>query len=173
VSTYGASPLYLASKLNELDMVNLLLTYGSDANQPNYKGRTPVSIASRYGFTRIVYSLIHFGNADPNIQDVYGSTPLMELCLSKNENVVDEHIIIAKYLLDNEADPNIVDIKNKTALFYSVQKNEIDLAQILLENGANPFIKDNSGKLAIEYANDPEMVAMLRSYMDALSTIYD
>jgi len=50
---------------------------------------------------------------------------------------------ICNCLLRAGADPNICDFNNKSALFYSVEHNDIETVQILIENGASCNIIDD------------------------------
>lgn len=53
------------------------------------------------------------------------------------------HKDICECLLKSGADPNVCDFNNKTALFYSVDQNDIDIVTILIKCGANCNIIDD------------------------------
>ena len=74
--------------------------------------------------------------------------------------VMNNNLGLVKLLLDNKADPNVVDKEGKGALWYasSLEIGEnIDLVNILLENKANPDIKAKDG-------STPLFIALKRSF---------
>lgn len=59
------------------------------------------------------------------------------------------------FLVENLLKNVNIDFKDKngrTALFYAVLENNIDLCNLLIEKGANIYIKDDRNLLAIHYA---------------------
>ena len=67
-------------------------------------------------------------------------------------------------LLEDDIDPNIIDINGRTALMLASHYGHIDIARILLEYGALPNIISNIGWRALIYAimnRHPEIVEIL------------
>ena len=62
-------------------------------------------------------------------------TPLINAIKSSNDNLVE-------YLLDNNADPNLADIKQNTPLLYAISANNNVSILLLLQRGANPNIEN-------------------------------
>ena len=54
--------------------------------------------------------------------------------------------------MENNADPNLSDKNNSTALHYSVIFNQEKIIELLMKYKANPDIKDNRGNTAQDYA---------------------
>ena len=61
------------------------------------------------------------------------------------------------------ADINEVTDKG-TALHVACIYNREEIGRFLLENGANPRAKDRSGRMPIDFAEDAQMLALLREY---------
>lgn len=82
-----------------------------------------------------------------------GKTALTIVCCNFGVDLSDEYIIgVIKLLLKHKADPNVQDLKGRTAIMYAVRnikpKTAVDL---LLQHGADPLICDNFGQNAISF----------------------
>lgn len=60
------------------------------------------------------------------------------------------NIIIS--LLNAGADPNIVDHLDRSALFYCIERNDIDGIYSLIESGAKVNLVDAYNKTCVDYA---------------------
>lgn len=74
---YGNTPLILAIRKGDLNLVKTLVEKGASVNQKNYLGNTPVGYAVVNKQANILHFLIQKG-ANVNIPNKYGSTPLIE-----------------------------------------------------------------------------------------------
>ncbi len=83
-----------------------------DLNQKGPQGLTPLHIAAKEGYTRIVNLLITAG-ADINAQDQNGETPL-------HKAVIYDHPVVVKQLLNAGADANIQS-KLGRPIYYAVR----------------------------------------------------
>ena len=61
MDTYNNTPLHLAVAQNDYTMVSLLLKKGADPNIANRSGITPISIAKRMSYSKLVKVLLKFG----------------------------------------------------------------------------------------------------------------
>lgn len=57
----GETPLHLATRANQTDIIRVLLRHGGDANAQAREQTTPLHIASRIGNTDIVALLLQHG----------------------------------------------------------------------------------------------------------------
>ncbi|CAL4069542.1 unnamed protein product, partial [Meganyctiphanes norvegica] len=67
----GETPLWVASKQNNSEIVQILLANNADVNKIGKDGQTPINIASENGHSKIVQLLLA-NNADVNKEDKYG-----------------------------------------------------------------------------------------------------
>lgn len=71
----GVTPLHSAAEKNAVDVAELLLQHGADAQSSNAVGDTPLHWAAEKGHTRLAELLLGAG-ADAQRPNKYGSTPL-------------------------------------------------------------------------------------------------
>ncbi|RBR26050.1 uncharacterized protein FIESC28_01078 [Fusarium coffeatum] len=93
-----------------------------------------------------------------NEQDVLGRTPLI-WAASSNKT------IIAKILLEWNADVSLVDKQQKSALHWAMISQSFDVAKLLLENKANTELKDIFGRTPLhevaKVANSEHLINLL------------
>ncbi|CAG13108.1 unnamed protein product, partial [Tetraodon nigroviridis] len=109
------------------------------------------------------------GGAYINESNERGETPLMVTCMSTHS---DQQSVskakIVKYLLDNQADPNIQDKAGRTALMHAcMHKAGHEVVDHLLSNGADPSLEDRSGASALVYAINADDKETLKLLLDA------
>ena len=104
-----------------------------------YKGCTPLHIVARGGKLNMVKLLLKNG-AEINARNIEHMTPLQFLLL--NGLYDDEKKEIAKYLIEQGADVNLVDEKMKSLLHFAVYRGYFDVAKCMVRNGANVNAKD-------------------------------
>ncbi|XP_057866868.1 potassium channel AKT1 isoform X3 [Cryptomeria japonica] len=140
---------YLASKGNARFMEELLKR-GYNPNDTNYNGRTPLHIASAYGFMDCVQLLLDYG-ADPNTRDEEGITALhLAVSEGKEETV--------KLLLDNGADMTLPDVNDQTPIDLAEQQSHKRILTLLpntqklfeCNHVRGPFVKSPSNKVLIK-----------------------
>ena len=81
------------------------------------------------GHAQLAQLLIHELDADVDLQNANGETPLMLAC--KNGN-----LRTATCLLENEASPNLEDINGNTALHYASMHGHVKCIECLSSFGA-------------------------------------
>lgn len=84
-------------------------------------------------------------NADPNIRNKKGQTPLQ---LATTLNLVD----IVEELVKRGAQVNVSDQTGETPIISAVHQRSIPMIRRLLAQGADPDRNDNSGRSARDYA---------------------
>jgi Ankyrin repeats (3 copies) len=128
---------YLYCKIDDVDKI----TY-SDCYQS-----TPLIMAVKKGFKHIVDFLLKEANANPNIVDSYGKTPLM-YATENSPYIDDDHLTTMQKLIAYGADIEQVDQAGKTVLFYVTTLHGLFC---VLETGINPNSKNKAGLTADEY----------------------
>ena len=132
----GETPLYIAANLSNLECVKLLLVYNA---YPNYKcyGLTPLySAVFPYGKLKAVQTcntafvkLFVEHEANPNIPNIYGSTPLYSAVRSGKTEYV-------QLLLEHNGDPQIANVYGDSLLDIANQLGYTECAQLLSRHGA-------------------------------------
>ena len=112
-------------------------------NKISKEGYSALTLACYYSNNEIANYLIKHVK-DINSKSSYG-TPLMAATIKKNS-------YLTKLLLENNADPNLSDRNNSTALHYSVIFNQEKIIELLIKYNAKSDIKDNRGNTAQDYA---------------------
>ena len=104
---HNATPLHVAVKSKNLQLVRYLVAYGADIEAQNLYKATPLHNASREGFPEIVSYLICQGS-EINAQTVEGDTPLHQAVRkNKPDNV--------KTLILAGADTHIKNLQKRSA----------------------------------------------------------
>ena len=113
--------------------------------QGDKKGRTPLHLASGYGYlnaVRFIVKEIVQSNNDPDIRNIYinvrdhkGRTPLYHAAAERR-------ISVARFFVEEEADLESATNENhiapgSTALMSCAEKNNVECFDLLMEKGAN------------------------------------
>jgi ankyrin repeat protein len=77
-----------ASLANDLRTVQDLLATSVNPDYPDGAGRTPLRLANKRGFLKIVRALIGTGRVDVNAQDDLGQTPLLVAILHEHHDLI-------------------------------------------------------------------------------------
>jgi ankyrin repeat protein len=113
----GQTPLFVASLLGHIDIVELLVTNGAHIDhQDTTDGFTPLSLAAIRGHLHVVEYLIIQG-ANVNLKINRGDTPLMLACRNKIKSNDNDLIII--FLLYARADINLENNDGHNAMYYA------------------------------------------------------
>ena len=136
----GASPLFLASLLDQADLFNLLLLAGADANVKNNRGQTAMMFAAWWGNVEMMRALLSFGSR-VNDQSSDGETSLM---YARRGAV--------SLLIGAGADINATDKAGYTALMWAVIEWETEKIEELLRGGADVNVKAKDGHTALSLA---------------------
>ncbi|WP_412032697.1 DNA topoisomerase IV subunit A [Malacoplasma muris] len=127
----STTPIIDALLENDNDLALQLIHYGSDVNEIDEDGQTPLMIAANSGNVKIVSKLIEH-NANLDIQDTtYEYTALMYAVQNNEYEVV-------KLLIDAGADLDLRTQDYVSALTIAMEQNENeDMGKLLVENGAS------------------------------------
>ncbi len=119
----GWTPLFWATKENNLQKINSLLDQGADINAQDQFGSTALVYAINHQHIAALKLLIAKG-ADVNNKDLEGVTPLMDAAYKKN-------IVIIKFLLKSSADKSSTDMAGKKALQHLPSNASDELKELL------------------------------------------
>ena len=153
----GKTPLHLAVRRNDADVVEVLLSNKADPNIEDSCGNTTLHISANAGFTDISKLLIDSG-CKINERRKDGKTPLY--LAVHGRNVAD-----AALLLKNKADVNIQDRWGNTPLHISMFEGLSYFSQMLMDCGCNTNLKNWEGKTALDlkpslhFGKSPEIKA--------------
>ncbi|XP_041371994.1 serine/threonine-protein phosphatase 6 regulatory ankyrin repeat subunit B-like isoform X2 [Gigantopelta aegis] len=128
-ATKDTALLWAAHQGHE-DTVVMFLNHEADANLKNDEWLTPLYVAVRCEYTRIVALLTETGNADVNKTRNVG---LVAISIASALGLID----IVKLLLKQKADPNVCGRDGKRPIHYAASEGYNDTVQTLLSKGAN------------------------------------
>ena len=126
---YGHTPLHSAANYGDLEMVQVLLEYGVDANVQNRLHNTPLNFAlAGVGQIepRVARLLVEHG-ADPNIGRKDGTTPLHRA--SKGGQIE-----MVRLLIELGANVEVKDDEGRTPLDVASGEDREEIVKVLLEH---------------------------------------
>ncbi|MEE3003737.1 MAG: ankyrin repeat domain-containing protein [Pseudomonadota bacterium] len=117
-------------------IADLLIKEGSNVNLANNQfSITPLHTAASKNNIEVVSSLLR-GNADVNLKDASGNTPLHYICCSKQIES-DDYTEVLKKLLDAGANPYHENDKGESSIALSRKNNLFYLTNIMLNYNKN------------------------------------
>lgn len=155
----GRTPLIIAATNNYREIVDLLLTKQANLNTRDYTGCSALLYAAEQGNQKIVRALLIKG-AESNRHNQWGLNALMHAAMRGD-------LDIAADLLEHGARINFsAGSEGKTALYYAVIHNRIEMIKFLVEKGADIDAKDQMGKTVLKHAEEnqkEEAIAIIKS----------
>lgn len=171
--------LYMATKMNQGDVVRTLLSCGADPGVQNSKGLNAVDVATSEQM-RLIYieellratansevgrvcQLIAAGiNINSWDSEESRNTPLHWAACYGNKDIV-------TCLIDRGADVNAMNSCGATALHDAVLRGDKDIVEELMQGGANPLIQAMKGKFGGKTPLDltsqkPEILAVVKRF---------
>ena len=147
------TPLFMAAKVGDAEIMELLLQAGADANIANTNGTTPLMLAAGSGKTAAVQLLLDHGG-DVNARDITnGQTAVMfAAALNRGEAIsmlvesgADLGVLTkVSYVqqgrrarVDDELDERTVEMGGNTALHFSAREGALDAVRALVAAGAD------------------------------------
>ncbi len=132
---FGTAFMYAARYWDgDRTIVDTLLNKGSDVNETDARGATPLSLAAMYGDVNLIQILLDKG-AKIEKADQANIPLLGYAAVGKDENIVRE-------LLERGADVNKKGAGDVTPLMHAMIRPDHAITRLLLENGANVNDKD-------------------------------
>lgn len=157
ICTFSQEDPFSLVRLGDLDKLSeLLKSEPTLIDKPNNDGFTILILATYNGNDKIVDFLLKSG-ANVNYNSEMGS--------ALTAAVFRGNLDLSMKLLQNDANPNLTDLKGVTPLMYATQFKNKDLIKLLLKYNSDKSLKDNSGMTAFEYAiniKDEEVINLLK-----------
>jgi ankyrin repeat protein len=129
----GFTPFFAAVQKGKIKLMEVLSEKDKHAiNEPNDQRYTPINFAAENGLFEIVNKLIQL-DANPNIPDEYGFTPLFHAVRKK-------HFEVAKTLVNTYKSKIELDVPTKegfTPLMFAIASRYNDSAKFLIDAGSN------------------------------------
>jgi len=133
-----------------------LLQDGVNVNEPAPDGTVALSHAAYRNELKIVEFLLLTAEAEVNIANDFGATPLYIAATNADAIVVER-------LLNAGADPNASLLSGETPLMGASNRGRHEIARLLLENGADPNINELVGEqTALMWAAAEKHVEVVR-----------
>ncbi len=148
-----------ACELNQWMAVKKLLTDGSDANEKQVDGMTPLLWATYADHAQTVEILIKAG-ADASATNRYGVMALSLACCNGNATIV-------KMLLDAGADANAELPGGESVLLTAARTGQPAAVELLLDRGAKVNHQERKGQTATMWAAAEGNVNVLKLLLDA------
>ncbi|KAK2740497.1 hypothetical protein FQN55_008840 [Onygenales sp. PD_40] len=185
----GWTPLHYASHCGNIMVSLVLLQWKPDVNARGRDGKVPLHCAAINGHMSTVWSLIEKG-ADSNVQDDMGNTSLHWAAFMGHTDIVELllrttnirlrnftsrtplHLaalsgktVVAKMLMDIEADLSPTDTAGRTALSYAAEIGAHEIVEHMISIPDVPINgNDNYGMSALAWAvakGDEKMIKLL------------
>ncbi|KAK6175250.1 hypothetical protein SNE40_013753 [Patella caerulea] len=143
-SMLGILALYKVISENKTSEAISLIRSNPQWVNGNFKGITPLVLASHQGGTAIVEELLKQG-ADINKTDENGNTALVAAIVGKERS-------IAKLLISRGINVKVILKDKRTALFCAAVEDYGDIVTLIMQKGADANIQDNDGVTALHAA---------------------
>jgi hypothetical protein len=165
--------LDIAVRANNLDLVNLLLDHGGDANSRTEDGYTLLRTAAEQAKSELVTTLLQHG-AKVDARDSDGGTAVLGAVTEGQwpfGPFRTGRLEIVKMLLAKGADINVRDNSGNTVLYYAVVNGhttgDLTVVKALLKAGANPNIGDVAGKTPLMWTAEGDVADLAKLLLDA------
>jgi ankyrin repeat protein len=147
----GITPLLSASRTSNIELVQLLLERGANANAIDVNGNNAL-----YACDENIVKILIDNNTDINYQNLRGQTPLHHAARFG-------YLKIVEVLISSHANMEIKDSKGMTPLLQALDKKQYDIASFLIKSGANVNVEDKNGRtpLMIVSKRAQKMVQLL------------
>ncbi|CAF1083167.1 unnamed protein product [Didymodactylos carnosus] len=152
---YDVTALWIAAAGDHVDLVKLLVEYGSQLEHANRYKSTSLRAACYNGNLIIIKFLVEHGaQIDP--QKSNNSTCLMAA-------VYKGHFTVVEYLLSLHCELHILDRWQKTALHYAA--DSLPITKLLVDHGLQPN-KDHNNMTLLMIAADQRKVSIVVYFVD-------
>lgn len=155
----GKTPLMVAAKIGDLELVRLLLSRGAEINARTQNGGTPLMFSAIPGNPDIVRLLIERG-ADVNAVAHFDWTALMVASAKGHDSVI-------RVLLENGANANAADVYGWTPLMRAVHTKRYAAVAVFMELGdVRLDAVDETGATALHHAASEGHLEIAKMLLD-------
>jgi len=140
----GWTPLHVAARNGDVDLVQLLIEQGVVKHAQDGGGCTSLHIAAEHGDVNVARLLLEHG-ADTEAQDNCGNTPLHTAAFHNREAAL-------QLLIEHESKMEAQNNNGYTAFHIAALYDHKSAVYLLLEHGAEPSAQDKTGKTAFQLA---------------------
>lgn len=174
----SGEPLRTAIQSGDLDLVNTLVKLGANV-MPSKKFSECLIVKLALRNMHIFDTLVKAG-MDPNCRGgQFEQSTLMNVANynrlwawerihdspNHRSEQLDDPVLLAQRLLGAGADPNLGDKAfGRTALYYAMEANNVDLVQLLLDSGANPNVSIDSTKNGASLARQTGSTPLMEAF---------
>ncbi|KAJ3028519.1 UNVERIFIED_CONTAM: hypothetical protein HDU68_001515 [Siphonaria sp. JEL0065] len=156
-TSFKETCLHLAADMGRVEVIELLLENGANADAKDSISMTPLHLAAQHGYLEIVRALVDHG-AKVEPKDSQGQSPFYFA-------IKNEHIPVAEYLASKGATVRCTDAYGQTCAFVATIDGRLESLKFLAKHGVpldaeNP--EDGSTPLVYAVSQDlPEVVQYL------------
>jgi ankyrin repeat protein len=138
----GEVPMQCAAQSKTPEIVTELLRAGANVNGKGHWGPSPLQMAVEMssGDAVIAKQLIKAGADVKAVDDGYSVLNIAAQDATSEE---------VRMLLERGADPNHVELRGNTAIYWAALNCDVDKVRVLLKYGADPKITNNAGENAL------------------------
>jgi hypothetical protein len=124
----GVTPLHFAAKYNsDINVLKYLIEQGADIHAQTDVHSTPLHYATAHNTNVAVMECLIEKGADINVKNIYGVTPLHLAARVSSD--------VTKYLIEQEADINMIDHGNRTPIDFARAMNREECETVLRKAG--------------------------------------
>ena len=149
-----ATPLMLAARFNEEDVVDFLAERGASLEMQDAEGNTALHHATMGSKIRNMLRLIEHG---ANVSKVNHDQRSAIFLAAENG-----HTEAARLLLEHGADAKKVNYFGMSPLMLAAQNGHLQVIHLLLNNGGNLRKSDNEGRLPLHYAAEGDQTDVVK-----------
>ena len=130
---------------DRINVVRLLLEHGADVHAQDKVHATPLQLASCNGMVEIARILLDAG-ATTNSKSLLGRSPLHAAVEGRPSSFINNHVLLAKLLLEHGAELDMLDDDDRTPLHLASYFGKVEMALTLLNAGAYTNAMDAEGQ---------------------------
>ena len=147
---YGQTALHYAAKCGKVYAIDILIQLGVNVNDKDDNGFSPLLIAAMENNLEIFNKFIKSGanvNSKCKKGETFDYAPIHVAVNNGNLEMV-------RVLVENEADLNILEYRQRTPLHIAVEKDQLEIVQYLIEQEAEVNALDRDGYSPYDLADE-------------------